>query len=458
MRMTLPKIASLPLAMAAVLVLACGTAAATTSPTPPTTCFWSSVTDPQTNNIDFPDTNATYWYSRYQLPPGGKVVLHGSYPYARYFSINAYATVAGRGGSPTDALHDSQINPDRGSHNPFLPWALRIGRHGTYTVTLSGNAAPSDPSLRQPNTLYTGQAGQTATTQTIEIVYRVYVPDIGRDATGGAGLPQPTFTPTSGPSLTGAPLCAALGNNNAQLPNLAIPAATYNQLLGLSPLSTHPAVDPAVWYAFFNTQRLAEPFYAGTPAAGLIATLPTARTGGLYSNADNSYVYSYIDRTFGPDRSGHNILVLHGKMPTTPHTFLREPLMQGNTQLRYWSLCQNESIASGAVASPCLNDEQVPLDSNRDYTIVVSLPEDRPANATARCGVAWLNWGTTGDGFSRPDTGFLIMRNMLPDPSFTQTPANVLVPGTESSVMGPYLPSETYESSAQFSSQRCGAR
>jgi hypothetical protein len=62
--------------------------------------------------------------------------------------------------------------------------------------------------------------------------------------------------------------------------------------------------------------------------------------------------------------------------------------MRGGNQLRFWSLCNNQGLTSGATTGPCLFDEEVPIDAKRNYTIVLSLPQDRPKNATDACGVA----------------------------------------------------------------------
>lgn len=460
MRRVFAAVAALTAAIAVLGATAGGAAAGSLPPgQTPTTCFWSDIVNRNDNNIDFPDTEATYWYARYQLPAGGKVVLHGEYPHARYMSFVSYSSVAGRPGSPTDSMSDVAIKPDHGSVNPFGPWAPRFlpGRR-SYTVTLSGDAPPAPGQPREANTLYTGRTATAGQAQVVEIALRIYTPDRSRDATGDAGLPQPTYRPAGGPDVGAQAVCDTLGTAGQKLPNVALPQAQYSALLALSPSTTHPAVDPIRWDAFFNSQRLAEPFYRGTPAAGLIPGLPTAKTGGFYSNIDNSYVAGYVDRLFGPQSDGRNILVLAGRMPTTPATYEGNLLARGGTQVRYWSLCQNESIASGRVSSECLYDETVPTERDRDYTVVVSLPEDRPVNATRRCGVAWLDWGTTGDGFARPRGGLLVLRNMLPDPSFTQAPANVTVPGTEAQVMGDYLPTGTYTSRAAFERRRLDCR
>jgi hypothetical protein len=40
---------------------------------------------------------------------------------------------------------------------------------------------------------------------------------------------------------------------------------------------------------------------------------------------------------------------------------------------------------------------QMPLDKDGNYTIVYSRKEDRPANATAENGVAWIEWSPRGE-------------------------------------------------------------
>jgi hypothetical protein len=85
----------------------------------------------------------------------------------------------------------------------------------------------------------------------------------------------------------------------------------------------------------------------------------------------------------------------------------------------------------------------------------VSKAADRPANARAECGVAWLDWGERGDGAGNPDYGFLIMRNMLVSPDFAQAIQRVPKPGEEQAAMGPYFPRSEYTSRAAFEARGC---
>jgi hypothetical protein len=162
---------------------------------------------------------------------------------------------------------------------------------------------------------------------------------------------------------------------------------------------------------------------------------------------DNAYLTAFVNRGFGP------VLVLRGKLPTTPRTHNGEPFM-GTGQLRYWSICQNESLAT-TKATACLYDEQIPVDRYGHYTIVTSIPADRPDNATTRCGVGYLPWPADGDGAGHLDDGFLIVRNMLPSPWFHQAVQDTVTPGDEAAVMGPYLPTGRYMTTAQFEARGC---
>ena len=81
-------------------------------------------------------------------------------------------------------------------------------------------------------------------------------------------------------------------------------------------------------------------------------------------------------------------------------------------------------------------------------------PEDRPANATDENGVAWVDWGTKGEGIddelNRPDFGFLVFRFMHNNPDWKHNPENITEPGTEAEVMGPYFPRLSYTDKATF--------
>jgi hypothetical protein len=146
-------------------------------------------------------------------------------------------------------------------------------------------------------------------------------------------------------------------------------------------------------------------------------------------------------------------------MPTHPHTYDRETRNDSaGTQVRFWSLCNYGSYANPPLLpanSACLFDERVPTNQAGYYTIVVSLPQDRPKNATDKCGVAWMDWGTAGDGQGRPTLDLLAIRELLDSPSYAQGMDEVTTPDTEQRVMGAHYPTSTYMTKAQFQRRGC---
>jgi hypothetical protein len=103
----------------------------------------------------------------------------------------------------------------------------------------------------------------------------------------------------------------------------------------------------------------------------------------------------------------------------------------------------------------CLADRQVLDQSGRNYTVVVSRRSDRPSNARAACGVAWLSWGARGDGTGDPDYGLLIMRNMLVEPDFAEAIQQVPQPGQEQEVMNEHFPDSEYSTVEAFEDRGC---
>jgi hypothetical protein len=440
-------------------------------------CFWGVPAGPlDAVNILGPDTNVGYWYDTFELPAGARIVLHGQFPHSRFTSLTSYGTVSGVRGVALGGFSDFQIDPDPGSQNPFRSGTMRTVHNRSYTLTLSGEVDPGVGN-RAPNTFYVGQAGHSGETQTVELILRIYRADKNRAMDGGVPLPEPTLVLADDTTASGQAACDAVnaqsGFDKLNTTGLGVPDGTYLQLLNLPrpnptpppatlpALPTHPAVDPPLWYRFFNQPRLVEPFLQGTVLQGQIAGLPSAISPGLYPTPANAYVYAYADRAFGPDPDGNNVLVLHGKLPTHPRTFDRNPQNDyAGKQVRYWSLCNYGAIANPPLVpanSDCLFDEEIATDSQGFYDIVVSLPEDRPGNAIARCGTAWLDWTLKGDGVQGGNERLisLVMRNQLSAASFAQGADKVLSPGTEKQVMGDYLPDGTYMTKAQFESRGC---
>lgn len=426
------------------LLLLPATAAAQDHPL--ATCFWEgpiSTERPSTRgfdgrNFNYPEESATYWLARLRLPPGSRLELRGAYPHGRYMSLNAYSD-----GSPTDTLSDVAVDPDPGSVNPFLAGARRDAANRTWRVTVLDEPVP--PSGRGANTLY----ARPAAGEPIELAYRVYEPDRGRDLTGGSGLPEAVLIGSDGTEVTGEAACAQVNDPNRQITLQTIRPEAWRAATACRP--AHPAFDPIRWERFFNLDYSSASVPADCTEAGFAARrmLEPELRGGLYSNRDSAYVFAHLSRILG------RVVVIEATLPRFPATYEGEPVM-GTGQLRFWSLCTGESRVT--LRTPdCLADRQVPIDAARRYTIVVSRAEDRPANARAQCGVGWLDWGERGDGAGREDYGLLVMRNMLVSADFAQAIQQVPRPGAEQAVMGSYFPVSRYTSKAEFERRGCPA-
>jgi hypothetical protein len=408
---------------------------------PQTNCFWSDRVASKfdtaaAKNYAFPDSGAAYWSARVTMPAGSKIVFKGRYSHSRYQSLNSYD---GTTNSPTDALNDVSTKPDPGSTNPFLRGARRDVKQRSYTVTVL-----NEPALvtRAQNTLYAGVPGQTEQ----QLLYRVYEPDsfTAKELTGGVGLPIVELHLADGTVQTGQAACATLQAKSGRLPVITLPKGLYESLR--SPAGkpvTFPADPKPTFRAFYSVGFMVSCWYqlncAGSPA----------RTGGQYSNIDNQYVAAFVNRGFaaGP------VLVLKGKLPKTPKT-ARDVNKTGSGEMRYWSICQNESLYTTKGAG-CLYDAQVPVDEHGNYTIVTSRAADRPRNATARCGVGFIPWPKDGDGDGHRNDALLIVRNMLPATGFHRAIQNTRTPGDEAKVMGAYLPKGTYTTKAKFQKHGC---
>ena len=388
-------------------------------------CFWQGGN--RTVNIAYPDLGARYWTSSFPLPPGAELVLKGRFPHARYMSFNVYDAAA----QPTDGLADVDIAPDDGSSNPFLPGAQRDVAERHYTVRVVSGARPEK---REPNTIYLNAAGQPSPAGVI--MYRVYVPDTGRDVSGATGVPEVSMRLPSGQVLDQPATCEARGDSPAAQALDSSHASTDGP--GADP-SNPTSEDPIRWEAFFNYfQAFSYPAQA-TPAGAVRSVLPREKLGGFLSNVDNAYTLATASRGIGP------VVVLEGRAPVTPRTLDGRPVMEDG-QVRYWSLCENEFASQRVI--DCVFDEQVRSDARGRFTVVMSEPSERPANATPECGVNWIAWGV------QPDS-LLILRHMLPSVSFAQAIQRVSELGTERAVIGEYLPVGRHTTRVEFEARGC---
>ena len=400
----------------------------------PRSCFWKygpHSADPYIN-LAYPDASVFYWAATFSTPAGATLELDGDFAHARYQSLISYD----ERGRPIESLADYLIAPEDGSSNPYRVDVNRNAESRSYSVQLL-NSTPSTErqigeynSQSSSNTLHAPSYG---TGQQV-ILYRIYLPDDGKWPDGGVPLPAPRLTLADGSKLAGQEACAALNTSQPLQVSgdaVGIPADTYRKLISQpGKPDTWPSKVNAEWFIQLDRASLLGIY------TGQINDDARRSEGGFYPNLDNHYIRTIINRKHG------KVFMVRGKMPTTPKTFQGEDYAT-EEQLRYWSICSNQGFANTRV-NDCLFDEEIPLDANGFYTVLVSRAEDRPRNAIKQCGLAWLPMADDGDGMFDEDVTVVQIREMLAAPSYTNAIKHVEKQADLKSVLGPYMPRTRY--------------
>jgi hypothetical protein len=400
-------------------------------------CFWPGpklrtgfyTTDPDDYGLEnqIPDIGNTFSTAWFRIPAGAKIVMKGDFPHMRHWSFVTYTEE----GVPRDGIHDIEIEPDPGSFNPFRPGVRRDAQPRRYTISIV-NGNPPKP--RPPNTIYTLAEPGVA----VGMHMRNYVPDRSIDWTGGVGVPRVELHLVDGKVLGEQEACAA---TDAPLRGKQVPVTVSRKLwLALNSLPWRPAdrtpaanVEVAPMVKFYNREHLIlDTFFPVIPSDWL-----AVEKGGFWSNPVSRYGFAYLSQAYG------KVYVVHGKMPSTPSTWDGDPApMKQDVDMRYWSLCTSTAPPIGNTVD-CVTDENVRpiIDKQGNFSVVVSRATDRPSNATEKCGVTWIEFGT-GDGIpgGSKDFGALLNRHTLVNPKFQNSWFNVKKVHGEAEALGPYLP------------------
>lgn len=429
--------------------------------------YWNFLESPkpiQNPNL-WPDMQSTYFLARFVMPAGSGLTMRSNFPHARYFKFALYRWEHNTFVSIGEDLTGKDIEPEPGSTNPFKVGANRLAERRDFTIRILAEDAPSDPKRRAPNTLYAGKDGGE-----LEMVVRIYLPDQGYDGTGwgpasspfgGRGLPTYEGTLADGTKLDSAQVVKQFARPIEGATKQPISAAQWIGLVHAK--DNDPTLDPATaparkdptWEKYWNFKYSIVGSFKSPEARAKIPYAGPIDGGG---DPSTQYMFTWLSRRFGP------VYVMRGKMPTFPDTYSgaagRGLAIMPEAQTQYWSLVSCEAAPSGQIVDG-LTDMQVPLDADRNYTIVICRAEDRPKNATLKNGVAWLEWSPRGEGLDDPrnreDFGMLMLRIMATNPGWTKRPDNVTKPGMEEAVMGDYLPKGYYTTKAAFESRANGS-
>ena len=144
--------------------------------------YWNLLEYPkpiQNPNL-WPDTQSTYFLSRFALPAGQHADPARPVPAGALLQACA---LQGRAAAPScrpARIWPARTSlPDPGSTNPFVVGNNRLGEPRDYTVSIVAADAPEDAKDRRPNTLYAGTDGGE-----LQMVMRIYLSDQGSDGAG----------------------------------------------------------------------------------------------------------------------------------------------------------------------------------------------------------------------------------------------------------------------------------
>lgn len=417
-----------------------------------TDCMWQDAptskkaiggADPM--NYAYPDSNVNYWSTEFTVPKGVQIFIDGDYPYSRHFSLVSYTAKGVR----VNSLLDAEIKPNGNIINPFIVGNKRLEKERSYSTELVLGDLPTNPKF---NVLY---APKTETNE-VALIYRVYVPNTNSSPKGGVEFPKFKVKMENGDVKKGSEVCNVLKVKKKPIDNIfSMPLDIALKLYNKQPYTGFPAQQIPKWYTAYNGPANINCIYKNNIDA--CEGYQTERKLNQWATPDNEYVFSVISRKLG------KVVVLKGKLPEIANTSNNEPIL-GSGDIRYLSVCSNETLTTAT--NFCLYDEQLKkVDKDGFYTIVASLPEDKPSNAIEECGIHYLRLSERGNGYTgldaikngHTDQGFLILRNLLPSANFNHAIQNTKIWGDEKAVMGNYLPDITYTSKENFEANGCNS-
>jgi hypothetical protein len=371
-----------------------------------------------------PDPHVTYLKLGTALAPfGSQLVIEGEFPYARFLNIQITPPLDGKNyyynreiGSAEVSIVDADIEPLPGHTNPFIPGANRNATNRKYQVTFDlaiGKPVKLNPSYRFPYRgagnnrvgsliVYQGPWGEKygkGSWNQGEIWIRYYAPDLNQGKMAGIPFPKAYYQLPTGEryfinsDFTG---FSARANQRvkAQPTPPTEPPASYGPNVGwFKSFGILKSIGESIFIAW-NKDDEATKQYIREIDLGVTGRGEDQPPPGNYEpHATTCNYNTYIGRSMAIGKG--KVVVLTGKLPTFPETRNGAEIMP-TSQLRYWSISGYDvnalSNSAGAVIHSIMDDE-IMLDANRNYVIVYSRPEDRPANATAENGVTWVNWG-----------------------------------------------------------------
>ncbi|MEM0932373.1 MAG: hypothetical protein AAGJ12_07895 [Bacteroidota bacterium] len=407
----------------------------------------------------FPDPHCTYVVSPVMYAPfGAELHIKGEFPYCRFFDIQVPPSFTateyrydGWSGKGEVAIVDVDIDPVKGHVNPFRVGADRMAKNRSYEVVYQmaiGNPAilnkAHNPPYRGPGNLRYGSAIQLQGPWGLDeknghgrgiwdfgdVWIRYFGVDKDKMPDAGVPLPEMYFQLATGEKFYMiADLETFIQESESTMPNRNKgnndPAA-YNG----------PEVGWDKQYGIFLSisQGLAKALGKKSDEDKAYLRALDLSVNGRAANQPKPA--SYEPHATGCNYTGYllagmsikkgKVFVLSGKLPTFPDTRNQGKTMKA-AQCRYWSITTYDAAFPFSkvkgLENTSIMDDEIVLNENREFIIVYSRAEDRPANATRENGITWVDWGHT-------DTQAITLRwiSVAPEWSFPYAPNELHLP------------------------------
>lgn len=303
------------------------------------------------------DQNAGYYTFPYEVDPKNEIVIRGRYPYARYFTFNIASIPSHR---LVDSVVGSELIPDPGSTNPFLPGANWDATNRNYTLKIRFTAPPEGSNHFVPgagnNVIYAGTLENGEPNRFGLIILRIYVPSIGYDKTGGVDLPFITYSP--GKKDKG----HLIQNTNQQNDK------EQNQM----------DFDD---YIHLNSNKRNNIKIDFRQSSELI----WKRFAPEFLQPEGNTVYTISNLI---DRDPDKLLFIRWKAPTFPDTYHNFGIV-GDEDMQYWSMSFITPI--NLMGLYTISDYQTIIDKKGYVKLVISFGAPRPSSVTAKNGFTWVD-------------------------------------------------------------------
>jgi hypothetical protein len=399
------------------------------------------------------DLNAVYNKLFYQVNPKYEIIIVGTYPNTRFFSVTAYDAH----GAPGQTLNDADIVPLTSAYiNPYAEgnsyaagqkYAVSVGLGGTYGTLENGCMA--DGYNVDVNAIDASQRHQGMDWNSDAAVYKanptftnhiVDTPQHTNPNTGGVLMVR-NYLDISPP---GANLYAIVRDMASGCAYPAEYAVNTLQVVTVNPTLGNTWVDgiQANLHSIYENDYLPQLCFASDHPTNM---LPWARGTEYISGADpaGSYIRAVVASGVPQNlAAAGRVMRIRFRIPQVPQTpCVAGCSLSGNEQLRYESL----SFQNGVNTLASLPDSAFTQDANGNVTLVVG------TGATIPSSVSTANGYTVFDLSAVPGYEQLTMlnlRNILPAATFNCSgeivPYRTAVYTPAGGLMDEYLPVVDY--------------